>query len=421
MNDIELFGRLALSFAIGLMIGIERGWQSRTMESGTRALGVRTFALVGLLGGAFGLVGQLTDDMVTALGGLGFVAMIVVIYFTGLMKDQGRGATTEIAAILTFVLGIVAMRGEMEVAAAAAVIVAATLGVKKPLHDWIKRIDEDEVTAALKLLVISVVILPLLPDRGYGPGETINPYVLWWIVVVIAAISFAAHTAMRLFGQKAGAASVGLLGGLVSSTATTIAFARFAKDHRPVARYAAGSIALACAVMFMRALVLTGILFRDAVELLWLPLIVASVTSLAIAAALSFKTQPKNDAAIELEASADIGTGLKFVAAFIAVALVTHYAQQAFGHQGALIGSALGGLVDVDATNATMARLGASGGATVVEVALAVLLAAAVNAIAKAVYAVVIAGRAFAPYAALVFLPPLATAGAAFFIERQLF
>ncbi|MGE3333268.1 MAG: MgtC/SapB family protein [Rhodospirillaceae bacterium] len=421
MNEVELFGRLALAFAIGLMIGIERGWQSRAMETGTRALGVRTFALIGLLGGALGLVGHLTDDLVTALASLGFVAMIVVIYFTGLMKDQGRGATTEVAAILTFVLGIVAMRGEMEVAAASAVIVAATLGVKKPLHEWIKRIDEDEVTSALKLLVISVVVLPLLPNRGYGPGETINPYVLWWIVVVIAAISFAAHTAMRLFGQKAGAASVGLLGGLVSSTATTIAFARFAKTHEPMTRYAAGSIALACAVMFIRALILTGILFNEAVETLWLPMIVASATSLAIAALLSFSNPPKKDGGIELEAAADIGTGLKFVAAFVAVALATHYAQQAFGHHGALIASALGGLVDVDATNATMARLGASGGATVIEVTIAVLLAAAVNSVAKGVYAVAIAGKRFLPLAALVFLPPLATAGAAFLIERQLF
>lgn len=420
MNEVELFGRLALAFAIGLMIGIERGWQSRAMETGTRALGVRTFALIGLLGGALGLVGQLTDDLVTALASLGFVAMIVIIYFTGLMKDRGRGATTEVAAILTFVLGIVAMRGEMEVAAASAVIVAATLGVKKPLHEWIKRIDEDEVTSALKLLVISVVVLPLLPNRGYGPGETINPYVLWWIVVVIAAISFAAHTAMRLLGQKAGAASVGLLGGLVSSTATTIAFARFAKTHEPMTRYAAGSIALACAVMFIRALILTGILFNEAVETLWLPMIVASATSLAIAALLSFSDQPKKDGGIELEAAADIGTGLKFVAAFVAVALATHYAQQAFGHHGALIASALGGLVDVDATNATMARLGASGGATVVEVTIAVLLAAAVNSVAKGVYAVAIAGKRFLPLAALVFLPPLATAGAAFLIERQL-
>jgi uncharacterized membrane protein (DUF4010 family) len=421
MDQVELFGRLALAFAIGLMIGIERGWQSRAMETGTRALGVRTFALIGLLGGALGLVGQLTDDLVTALASLGFIAMIVVIYFTGLMKDQGRGATTEIAAVLTFVLGIVAARGEMEVAAAAAVIVAATLGVKKPLHEWIKRIDEDEVTAALKLLVISVVVLPLLPNQGYGPGETINPYVLWWIVVVIAAISFAAHTAMRLFGQKAGAVSVGLLGGLISSTATTIAFARLAKTHGAMARYAAGSIALASAVMFIRALVLTGILFRSAVELLWLPMIVASMTSLAIAAALSLGKQPKKDGVIELKASADIGTGLKFVAAFIAVALITHYAQQAFGHQGALLASALGGLVDVDATNATMARLGARGGATVAEVTAAVLLAAAVNSLAKGVYAVGIAGREFAPLAALVFLPPLATAAAAFAIERHIF
>lgn len=418
-DQVEIFGRLALAFGIGLMIGIERGWMSRDMQAGTRALGARTFALIGLLGGALALTGQLTHDAVTAVGIAGFVAFVVVIYVTGL-SGSGRGATTEVAAVLTLILGIVAVRGDIAVAAAAAVIVAATLGFKEPVHKWIERIDKDEITAALKLLVISVVILPVLPDQGYGPGEVINPYVMWWIVVVIAAISFAAHVSIRLFGERAGAAGLGVLGGLVSSTATTIAFARFAAAHPPLARTAAASIALASTVMFVRALVLTGILFSDAIALLWLPLVIASLASAAIAGFLSFGSKTKKaDGELGVNATADIVTGLKFVAAFIAVALATHYARDAFGPQGALLASALGGLVDVDATNATMARLGASGGASAVEVAAAVILAVAVNSVAKAVYAVVIAGRSFTRLAALVFFPPLAAAAIAYLVEQQ--
>jgi uncharacterized membrane protein (DUF4010 family) len=422
MEQIEIFGRLALAFGIGLMIGIERGWQTREMQAGTRAIGVRTLSLIGLLGGIFGVAGQLTDDVVTALGVIGFVGFIAMIYVTGLKHEAGRGATTEIAAILTFVLGIVAVRGDMAVAAAAAVVIAATLDIKSRLHRWIDQIESDEITAAIKLLVISVVILPVLPNQGYGPGEAVNPYVLWWIVVAIAALSFAAYAAIRVLGERAGSAAVGLLGGLVSSTATTIAFARFAKAHPPLARAAAGSIALAGAVMFVRALVLTGILFPSAVEVLWLPLIAAALTSVAVAGLLNLgpKQKKKSDGALNLKATADIGTGLKFVAAFVAIAIATEYARQYFGAQGAIAASALGGLVDVDATNATMARLGASGAVSVFEVATAVIIAAAVNSIAKGVYAVAIAGRGFIPYAALVFLPPLAVAAIALAIERSL-
>ncbi len=422
MEQVEIFGRLALAFGIGLMIGIERGWQTRDMQAGMRALGVRTFALIGLLGGILGITGQLTDDVVTALGAIGLVGFIAVIYVTGLKHEAGRGATTEIAAILTFTLGIVAVRGDMAVAAAAAVVIAATLGIKRRLHGWIGQIESDEITAAIKLLVISVVILPVLPNQGYGPGGAVNPYVLWWIVVAIAALSFAAYAAIRLLGEKAGSAAVGLLGGLVSSTATTIAFARFALAHPPLARAAAGSIALAGAVMFVRALVLTGILYRPTVEALWLPLIAASLTSVAIAGLLHLgpKQKKKSDGALGLKATADIGTGLKFVAAFVVIALATEYARQYFGAQGAIAASALGGLVDVDATNATMARLGASGAVSVAEVATAVIIAAAVNSVAKGVYAVAIAGRAFMPLSALVFLPPLAVAAIAFAIERNL-
>lgn len=420
MEQVEIFGRLALAFGIGLMIGVERGWQTRDMQAGTRALGARTFTLIGLLGGVLGVAGQLTGDLVTAFGAIGFVGLIGVIYVTGLRNEAGRGATTEIAAIVTFVLGIVAVRGDMAVAAASAVVVAAILGVKKPLHRWIERIESDELSAAIKLLVISVVILPVLPNRGYGPGEAVNPYVLWWIVVAIAALSFAAYAGIRILGEKAGSAAVGLLGGLVSSTATTIAFARFAKAHPPLARAAAGSIALAGAVMFVRALVLTGILFRSAVEALWLPLVAASLTSIAVAGFLNIgpRQKEKSDGALNLKATADIGTGLKFVAVFVAIALATEYARQYFGGQGAIAASALGGLVDIDATNATMARLGASGAVSVAEVATAVIIAAAVNSVAKGVYAVAIAGRRFIFYAALVFLTPLAAAAVAFAIER---
>ncbi len=419
MDKLEIFSRLVLSLGLGLMIGVERGWKMRGMEEGTRAFGARTFSLIGLLGGLIGLTATLSHDAVIPVGIGVFVSFVAVAYFASVRQIQDRGATTEVAAILAMILGVVAMRGDMLVAAAAAVMVTAILGFKQPIHSWIDSIDKDEIGAVLKLLVISVVILPVLPNEGFGPGEIINPYVLWWIVVVIAAISFAAHISMRLFDDRVGAIGVGLLGGLVSSTATTIAFAKLAAAHPPLARQAAASIAIAGGVMFIRTLVLTSVLYNAAVELLWFPLITAGATTIAVALFLSFgakKSKADHDPGVG--ASADIMTGIKFVLAFIVIALLTHYAQEHFGSQGALIASALGGFVDVDATTATMARLGASGSAATVQVATAILVAAGVNTFAKGLYATVIAGGKFGRLSLMIFGAPLATGGLAYAAER---
>ncbi len=406
-TEIEIFGRLALAFGIGIAIGIERGWRTREAEKGSRALGVRTLALIGLFGGGVGLLGQLTSDIVVAVGLAGIMVFLTAVYFTGLQHSDDRGATTEVAAAFTFVLGIVAVRGDMTVAAAAAVLTVAVLDLKQPLHSWLKQIDAAELRAAIKLLVISVVMLPVLPNRGYGPGAILNPYVMWWIVVAISAISFAAYAAIRMFGARSGALGVGLLGGLASSTATTITFARLIATSPKLTHAAAGGMAVASAVMFARALVLMGIFYADALRLLLVPLVASAIAAFAVGLVLArHDIKTRSDADVALGAPSDIGTGIKFMVAMMVIALATHYGQDLFGQTGALAAAAAGGLVDIDATTVTMSRLGAAGTVPSTEVVAGIFMAVLVNSLAKGTYATVIAGRSFVRFAALIFALP---------------
>ncbi len=182
MDDLEIFRRLGLALAIGLLFGLERGWHGRDVSEGDRIAGVRTFAIAGLLGGISGWLASLTAPVVLAVTFLGLSCLLAVSYWVRLKDDRDFGLTTEIAFLLAFSLGAASVLGEMAPAAAVAVIAALLLSIKTRLHQWVERL---ELEALLKLALISVVILPLLPDQGYGPGSTLNPYEIWWAVVVV--------------------------------------------------------------------------------------------------------------------------------------------------------------------------------------------------------------------------------------------
>ncbi|MEQ8193330.1 MAG: MgtC/SapB family protein, partial [Rhodospirillales bacterium] len=192
MEDIDLYQRLGLALGIGLLIGIERGWQFRTEVEGGRIAGARTFTLIGLLGGVWGVLALNVHVAILGAAFLGFSALLVTAYIFNLRHSAkpDLGITTEVATLLTFALGALAVLGDMILAAAAAVVTVAVLDIKARMHGWIETITKYELDAAIKLLLISVVLLPLLPDKGFGPGQVLNPFTIWWMVVLIASLSF---------------------------------------------------------------------------------------------------------------------------------------------------------------------------------------------------------------------------------------
>jgi uncharacterized membrane protein (DUF4010 family) len=259
-DELVLFQRLGVALALGLLVGAERGWQTRQRAEGQRVAGFRTFGLIGLLGGLWALIATETGVLVLATAFAALAAVLVVSQVQFLRKDGDVGATTMVAALVTFALGALAGYGEMTIAAAGAVIVTLLLGVKPQLHGLVERLERDELMAVIKLLLMSVVLLPVLPDQGYGPWQALNPYRIWWMVVLIAGISFTGYMAIKLAGPRRGVLLTGLFGGLASSTATTISLARLAKGTPALQRLAAAGIVVAATTMLPRMLLVSAII-----------------------------------------------------------------------------------------------------------------------------------------------------------------
>ena len=355
---------LAAALAVGLLIGVERGWRDRDLADGGRVAGLRTFALAGVLGGVLAVLPSEFGAW-PLLGGIVGLSLLLAVSYREASRASGNlSVTTAVAMLLTFVLGALAARGAVALALAAAVVTAVLLNLKPTLHRWLQLIQHRELTAALQLLVLSVVILPNLPDAGYGPYQALNPYRLWWAVVLIAGLSLAGHLAMRLTGARRGVFWTGVLGGLASSTAATLALARHARRQPALAEAAAAGALAACGVMFLRMLVLVASIQPSLARPLGVPLIATGVTLLLLAVWQWRSGAGRSVPAQEVEPVApfDLGTALGFGAFLAVMAILVPAAKQWLGEPGIYALAALSGLADVDATVISVARLQGAGG-----------------------------------------------------------
>lgn len=410
IEDTELAARLAMALAIGLLIGAERGWHERGMAEGSRVAGLRTFALIGLLGGLWMLIGEVVGEIVLGFAFAGFVALVIVAHLAAVRRDSDLGATTAVAALVTFALGALAVAGELALAASAGVVTALLLSLKPVMHDWLERISGEELLAALKLLVMSVVLLPVLPDRGYGPFDALNPYRIWWMVVLIAGVSFLGYVAARLLGPRRGIVVAGACGGLASSTAVNLTFARFSKDRPALAGLFAGGAVLASATMFFRLLAVLALAAPTFAATLALPLAGAGLGGLAAAAVTLQRHAGRGQAGEGGEAVRvitnpfELATALKFGLLLAGVTLAAHALGDAAGAAGIFAVAIVSGLADVDAISLTMAGLTDFEIDPAVPV-LAVLLATSANTMTKSVLLVALGHRSLR-------VPALAGAGA---------
>ena len=395
MDDLELFQRLGVALAIGLLLGLERGWHGREEPEGARIAGLRTFALAGLLGGVSGWLASLTGAVVLAFAFLGLAGLLALSYRVRLKENDDLGLTTEVALLLTFGLGAAAVLGDLAPPAAVAVVAALLMTMKRRLHRWVARIERLELEALLRLALISVVILPVLPDQGYGPGAALNPYEIWWAVVIVAGLSFVGYAAIRLGGADLGVLLTGLFGGLASSTSTTVALSRLARAQAGLAPVAASGAVVAGSVTFLRVLVLAAIFEPTLIAPLAMPMGVMAVTGLAGAAILSVRDRG-TDRASDLDAVANplnLGAALAFGALLTLVLLVLHYLEAWYGEAGIQVAAALSGVTDVDAITISVSRL-AGGDLAANAAATAIFIAAAVNTAVKAGIAIGMGGKA---------------------------
>lgn len=390
---------LGASLVIGLLIGLERGWQTRDLPSGARVAGLRTFALTGLLGGVLGTLLPQYGAWPLVAGLLAVALLATTAYWHSADDQNNLSATSAMAMLLTLVLGAYAATGAYALAFAVAVLATILLQLKPTLHGWLRLIAERELSSALQLLVLSVVILPNLPNQGYGPYNALNPYELWWAVILIAALSLTGHWAMRLTGAQRGLLWTGLLGGLASSTATTLALSRYAKQEPALANAAAAGTLSACGVMFFRMVAVIGLMQPSLLQHLATTLLVPGLVLVLLGlngwrqtaannTATSTTAPPTGD-----NASFDLGTALGFGLFLALMGVLVPAAQEWLGNRGVFALAALSGVADVDAIVISLARQPAETALPGIITATAMGVAALTNTLVKAGIAWTTGGR----------------------------
>jgi uncharacterized membrane protein (DUF4010 family) len=335
------------------------------------------------------MLGDALGAIVLAAGFLAVAALAVAMYVASVRADGHIGATTEVATLVAYGLGALAGHGQVVLALAAALVTVALLDTKAPLHGLLQRIQHDELRSALKLLLVSAVLLPILPDQGYGPGGVLNPRKLWWIVILVAGLSLAGHFARRFAGERVGPILTGLFGGLVSSTAVTVSAARLAAKTSASSAPEAASVAAAQAMMCVRIAIIGAVLNPGLAPVLGAPMGCAAAAALFSAHLLLRRRGARQHAAASSSGDAerrpekapdDLGAAIVFAGFLALVILASHYARGWFGLSGLFATAALAGLVDVDAITVTAATLPDAALSAVVG---AILVAAAVNSLIK--------------------------------------
>jgi uncharacterized membrane protein (DUF4010 family) len=392
----EILLRLGLALAIGLLVGVERGWRERGEAEGERTAGLRTFALIGLSGGVWGLLSQVLGALPLAVAFLALAGALTLFRWRETQREKSYGATTLVASFLTFALGAYAVLGDMMVAAAAAVATTALLAAKDWLHEWLKVMTWLELRSALILLAMSFVVLPVLPDRGFGPYEAFNLWQLWLMTIVIACVSFIGYVAVKYAGKRYGPLIAGIAGGLVSSTALTIDFARRAKAAPGGSRiFLVGALA-ASTVMFLRVGFIVALFGPALLTRLAGPLAAATVltaaTTLLLRGALAESGSDVTAAVYRnpFELKVVLGFGVLLAA----VVFLTKALTETLGGGGAVALAAIAGISDVDAITLSMTQV-AGRSIDPAFAATAILVAVAVNSISKSVLAFVVGGRRF--------------------------
>jgi uncharacterized membrane protein (DUF4010 family) len=405
---MHAIGVVGLSLALGLLIGVQRGWALRNDLAGSRFAGIRTFGLLGLAGGVAGHV-RLTDAGGSVII-MAAVSVLILLGFIGtLIRSHNISGTTSLVAMLTLGCGFLATTGEARLATIVAAVTTLVLASRSRLHNWVKQLSEAEVIAIARFGLIALAILPLLPNHAYGPLDAWNPRQLWMVVVMVSGFSFAGYAAAKRLGASRGTIVTAAAGAMVSSTAVTAALATRLRDDAEVASLLIAGISVASTVMFVRVAILVALLVPFALPSLLLLLAPAALVS-ALATLWHLRKAgampPSAPGEMPVRNPFDLGPAFMLMALVMVLSLASRWVLQRFGDAGLATVLALSGMVDVDSAIITMGGLPA---ASIDAQTAGLVLAAPVmlNSLVKAGAAISIAGwrrgwRAALPLAASV-------------------
>jgi uncharacterized membrane protein (DUF4010 family) len=399
---------------IGLLIGIERGWRMREEQPGTRVAGVRTFTLLGLVGGLAGLKLGLPLQILTLILAIGAAATVIVGYYLDARRDGNVSATSAIAGLLTLLLGGLAASGWMSLASVGAGATVILLALREPMHRALKETRPTEIKALVRLVLVVLVILPLLPNADLGPYG-LNPRRLWTVVVITGAVSFVGYVLVRLLGGRKGALTTAVVGALVSSTAVTLECSRRIRAEEAVQANQA-AIVIASGVMMLRALLLVGLLTPAILGRFATLLAPALVLTAVEGAILVLRTRrDEGSLAPETIRPPDLKLALLFGGLVLLMAVAAGWAEQQMRGSGAAV-VAIGGMFDVDSAIAALGTL-PPGTLTLELAAFAVAVPVIFNSVLKAGLGLGVAGwrRGWVPAAGLVI--PAISIGAAILVN----
>ncbi len=394
---------LAISFGIGLLIGLQR-----QASDNDQMAGVRTFSLIALLGT---LCGYLTRDLenpyiLPALG----MAMTGLLLMANYIKfrrsgEGGVGQTTEVAALLVFAIGAYLVLGNRVIGVVTGGGVAILLYIKEHLHGFIDRLKAKELNAIMTFAGISLVVLPVLPNQTFGPMEVLNPYNIWLMVVLIVGISVVGYFIYKFVGTKVGVVSNGILGGLISSTATTVSYSRMAKETPSIGRMAAFVITAASAIAMVRVLIEVGVIIPDKLPRIILPIFAEFLVMAALCVFLFYMIQKreKEGEMPEPENPAQFKSAVVFGLLYGLILLAVAFVKEEFGNNALYIVSVISGLTDVDAITLSLSQLMKNGSLETASGWKLILLASLSNLLFKGIMAAVLGGKSLIRWVAMSF------------------
>ncbi len=355
MNEMaawKLFESYFLAILLGALMGLERERKEQ------RLAGLRTFILVTLLGAICGSMAL--DDSFPWMVPAGLIAITVhsvTVQFLRLRGELAPGLTTSVALLVAYGIGVLLADGQTIPAVAISLATTVILYFKLQMHEFSRRLQQHDLYAIFQFVLVAFIILPILPNRGFGPYQALNPYHIWVMVVIISAINLTGYIPLKVAGKRWGGPMLGILGGIVSSTATTLSFSRHSRDNPEFSQAAALVVALASTVVLVRVACLVGMIHPALLTELALPLGAMFIGGLIPAFLLWRKTQPNGGPATTPKNPVELPQALFFGLLYATVIFAVSAAKDYLGNSGVYMVALISGLTDVDAITLSNARL----------------------------------------------------------------
>ncbi|MEM8767985.1 MAG: MgtC/SapB family protein [Pseudomonadota bacterium] len=343
--------QLAVALGLGLLVGLQREWVE------DKPLGLRSFALITLIGALLGLYVEASGYWIVAVGLLAVTVAIITHSLLLAREAAVEGMTTELSGIAMFLVGAMTTTGYLVEAVVLTGVVTLLLHWKLPLHTLTRRIEPEEFQAVARFVLVTLVVLPILPNQAFGPYEVLNPFQIWLMVVLIVGLNLAGYFALQFFGGRGGALLGGVLGGLISSTATTVSFSARSREDRNLVPLAAVVILIASGFVYARILIETAAVAPALLGHLVLPVLSFSVLFAAVILAFLFRFEDGEGEAVSHGNPAQLSTALVFGAVYSVVIFISAAVYERFGATMLYPVAVLSGLTDVDAITLSTAQL----------------------------------------------------------------